>query len=205
MKSIILASNNKDKVQEVKEILKGYDIISMKEAGIDVDIEENGTTFEENALIKARAIMKLTGQITMADDSGLEIDYLNKAPGVYSARFMGHDTSYDIKNKALIQKLEGVKGSDRSGRFVCAIAVCFPDGREIVKRGTMEGLIAEEIKGDNGFGYDPIVYLPEYGRTSGELAPEEKNKISHRGKALALIKEELDKSEELYAEDNDSK
>lgn len=205
MKSIILASNNKDKVKEVKEILKGYDIISMKEAGIDVDIEENGTTFEENALIKARAIMKLTGQITMADDSGLEIDYLNKAPGVYSARFMGHDTSYDINNKALIQKLEGVKGSDRSGRFVCAIAVCFPDGREIVKRGTMEGLIAEEIKGDNGFGYDPIVYLPEYGRTSGELAPEEKNKISHRGKALALIKEELDKSEELYAEDNDSK
>lgn len=205
MKSIILASNNKDKVKEVKEILKGYDIISMKEAGIDVDIEENGTTFEENALIKARAIMKLTGQITMADDSGLEIDYLNKAPGVYSARFMGHDTSYDIKNKALIHKLEGVKGSDRSGRFVCAIAVCFPDGREIVKRGTMEGLIAEEIKGDNGFGYDPIVYLPEYGRTSGELAPEEKNKISHRGKALALIKEELDKSEELYAEDNDSK
>ena len=205
MKSIILASNNKDKVKEVKEILKGYDIISMKEAGIDVDIEENGTTFEENALIKARAIMKLTGQITMADDSGLEIDYLNIAPGVYSARFMGHDTSYDIKNKALIQKLEGVKGSDRSGRFVCAIAVCFPDGREIVKRGTMEGLIAEEIKGDNGFGYDPIVYLPEYGKTSGELAPEEKNKISHRGKALALIKEELDKSEELYAEDNDSK
>ena len=205
MKSIILASNNKDKVKEVKEILKGYDIISMKEAGIDVDIEENGTTFEENALLKARAIMKLTGQITMADDSGLEIDYLNKAPGVYSARFMGHDTSYDIKNKALIQKLEGVKGSDRSGRFVCAIAVCFPDGREIVKRGTMEGLIAEEIKGDNGFGYDPIVYLPEYGKTSGELAPEEKNKISHRGKALALIKEELDKSEELYAEDNDSK
>ena len=205
MKSIILASNNKDKVKEVKEILKGYDIISMKEAGIDVDIEENGTTFEENALIKARAIMKLTGQITMADDSGLEIDYLNKAPGVYSARFMGHDTSYDIKNKALIQKLEGVKGSDRSGRFVCAIAVCFPDGREIVKRGTMEGLIAEEIKGVNGFGYDPIVYLPEYGKTSGELAPEEKNKISHRGKALALIKEELDKSEELYAEDNDSK
>lgn len=205
MKSIILASNNKDKVKEVKEILKGYDIISMKEAGIDVDIEENGTTFEENALIKARAIMKLTGQITMADDSGLEIDYLNKAPGVYSARFMGHDTSYDIKNKALIQKLEGVKGSDRSGRFVCAIAVCFPDGREIVKRGTMEGLIAEEIKGDNGFGYDPIVYLPEYGKTSGELAPEEKNKISHRGKAFALIKVELDKSEELYAEDNDSK
>ncbi|MFR4338311.1 MAG: RdgB/HAM1 family non-canonical purine NTP pyrophosphatase [Lachnospira pectinoschiza] len=205
MKSIILASNNKDKVKEVKEILKGYDIISMKEAGIDVDIEENGTTFEENALIKARAIMKLTGQITMADDSGLEIDYLNKAPGVYSARFMGHDTSYDIKNKALIQKLEGVKGSDRSGRFVCAIAVCFPDGREIVKRGTMEGLIAEEIKGDNGLGMTRLYIFQNMARRLGELAPEEKNKISHRGKALALIKEELDKSEELYAEDNDSK
>jgi XTP/dITP diphosphohydrolase len=206
-KRIIFATGNQNKMKEIHMILAdlGMPIYSMKEAGIDVDIEENGTTFEENALIKARAIMKLTGQITMADDSGLEIDYLNKAPGVYSARFMGHDTSYDIKNKALIQKLEGVKGSDRSGRFVCAIAVCFPDGREIVKRGTMEGLIAEEIKGDNGFGYDPIVYLPEYGKTSGELAPEEKNKISHRGKALALIKEELDKSEELYAEDNDSK
>ena len=197
MKSIILASNNKDKVKEVKEILNGYDIISMKEAGIDVDIEENGTTFEENALIKARAIMKLTGQITMADDSGLEIDYLNKAPGVYSARFMGHDTSYDIKNKALIQKLEGVKGSDRSGRFVCAIAVCFPDGREIVKRGTMEGLIAEEIKGDNGFGYDPIFYLDEYGCSSAAISPEQKNAISHRGKALRAMKELLKKAEFL--------
>lgn len=204
MKSIILASITRIKLRS-KEILKGYDIISMKEAGIDVILKRTERHLKKMHLIKARAIMKLTGQITMADDSGLEIDYLNKAPGVYSARFMGHDTSYDIKNKALIQKLEGVKGSDRSGRFVCAIAVCFPDGREIVKRGTMEGLIAEEIKGDNGFGYDPIVYLPEYGRTSGELAPEEKNKISHRGKALALIKEELDKSEELYAEDNDSK
>lgn len=205
MKRIILASNNKDKIKEVKEILTGYDIISIKEAGINVDVEENGTTFEENALIKARAIMKLTGEVTMADDSGLEIDYLNKEPGVYSARYMGHDTSYDIKNAALLKRLEGVEGDDRSGRFVCAIAVCFPDGREIVKRGTMEGLIAKEIKGNNGFGYDPIVYLPEYGKTSAELDPEEKNRISHRGKALALIKDELDKSEEMYAEDNDNK
>ena len=158
MKRIILASNNKDKIKEVKEILTGYDIISIKEAGVNVDVEENGTTFEENALIKARAIMKITGEVTMADDSGLEIDYLNKEPGVYSARYMGHDTSYDIKNAALLKRLEGVEGNDRSGRFVCAIAVCFPDGREIVKRGTMEGLIAKEIKGNNGFGYDPIVY-----------------------------------------------
>ena len=193
MSEIVLASNNKDKVKEVKQILKDYDIVSLKDAGISVDVEENGTTFEENALIKARAIAKLTGKMTMADDSGLEIDYLDKAPGVYSARFMGHDTSYDIKNKALIEKLEGVEGKDRSCRFVCAIAVVFPDGRELVKRGTMEGLLAKEISGDNGFGYDPIVYLPEYGKTSASLSPEEKNKISHRGKALALIKEELKK------------
>ena len=192
MTTIILASNNKDKVREVKEILEGYNIISLKDAGIDLDVDENGTTFEENALIKARAVAKLTGQLTMADDSGLEIDYLNKEPGVHSARFMGHDTSYDIKNRALIEKLEGVEGQDRSGRFVCAIAVCFPDGKEIVQRGTMEGLISKEIIGDNGFGYDPIVYLPEYGKTSAQLNPEEKNKISHRGKALALIKKELD-------------
>ncbi|MCR5516155.1 MAG: XTP/dITP diphosphatase [Lachnospira sp.] len=191
MSEIILASNNKDKVKEVKQILCDYDIVSLKDAGIDVDVEENGTTFEENALIKARAIAKITGKMTMADDSGLEIDYLDKAPGVYSARFMGHDTSYDIKNKALIEKLEGVEGQDRSCRFVCAIAVVFPDGRELVKRGTMEGLLAKEISGENGFGYDPIVFLPEYGKTSASLSPEEKNKISHRGKALALIKEEL--------------
>ena len=211
MKRIILASNNKDKIKEVKEILTGYDIISIKEAGVNVDVEENGTTFEENALIKARAIMKITGEVTdgdtivLADDSGLEVDALNGEPGVYSARYMGHDTSYDIKNAALLKRLEGVEGNDRSGRFVCAIALCFPDGREIVKRGTMEGLIAKEIKGNNGFGYDPIVYLPEYGKTSAELDPEEKNRISHRGKALALIKEVLDKSEDIYAEDNDNK
>ena len=192
MTTIILASNNKDKVKEVKEILKGYNVISLKDAGINLDVEENGTTFEENALIKAKAVMEVTGQLTMADDSGLEIDYLNKEPGVYSARYMGHDTSYDIKNASLIKRLEGVEGQDRSGRFVCAIAVCFPDGREIAKRGTMEGLISEEIVGDNGFGYDPIVYLPEYGKTSAQLDPEEKNKISHRGKALELIKKELD-------------
>lgn len=201
MSEIILASNNKDKVKEVKQILCDYDIVSLKDAGIDVDVEENGTTFEENALIKARAIAKITGKMTMADDSGLEIDYLDKAPGVYSARFMGHDTSYDIKNKALIEKLEGVEGQDRSCRFVCAIAVVFPDGRELVKRGTMEGLLAKEISGENGFGYDPIVFLPEYGKTSASLSPEEKNKISHRGKALALIKEEL----KNYAQNYDCK
>lgn len=191
MQRIILASNNQDKINEVKAILTDFEIVSLKEAGISVDVEENGTTFEENALIKARAVSKITGEITMADDSGLEIDYLNKEPGVYSARYMGHDTSYDIKNKSLIDRLEGVEGNDRSGRFVCAIAVCFPDGREIVKRGTMEGLIAKEIVGSNGFGYDPIFFLPEYNLTSAQIAPEEKNKISHRGNALRMIKDEL--------------
>jgi XTP/dITP diphosphohydrolase len=137
--------------------------------------------------------MKMTGEVTIADDSGLEVDYLNKEPGVYSARYMGHDTSYRIKNKSIIDRLEGVEGNERSARFVCAIAAVFPDGRKLVTRGTMEGLIGYEEKGDNGFGYDPIVYLPEYEKTSAELSPEEKNKISHRGKALAQMELELKK------------
>lgn len=193
MKKIILASNNKGKIAEVKEILKymNVEVISMKEAGLDVDIEENGITFEENALIKAEAIMKMTGEITIADDSGLEVDYLNKEPGIYSARYMGHDTSYDIKNNAIIQRLDGVKGTDRSARFVCAMAVVFPDGKNIIARGTMEGLIADKPMGENGFGYDPIMYLPEYQKTSAQLSSEEKNKISHRGKALEKLKTQL--------------
>lgn len=193
MKKIILASNNKGKIAEVKEILKdmNVEVISMKEAGLDVDIEENGSTFEENALIKAEAIMKMTGEITIADDSGLEVDYLNKEPGIYSARYMGHDTSYDIKNNAIIQRLDGVKGTDRSARFVCAMAVVFPDGKNIIERGTMEGLIADKPMGENGFGYDPIMYLPEYQKTSAQLSSEEKNKISHRGKALEKLKTQL--------------
>lgn len=193
-KKIIFATGNQNKMREIRQILDGLDveILSMKEAGISCDIVEDGETFEDNAMIKAKEVAKYTDAIVVADDSGLEIDYLNKEPGVYSARYMGHDTSYDIKNASLIKRLEGVEGQDRSGRFVCAIAVCFPDGKEIVKRGTMEGLISKEIVGDNGFGYDPIVYLPEYGKTSAQLDPEEKNKISHRGKALELIKKELD-------------
>ena len=193
MKKIIFASNNAGKIKEVKEILKDMDIelVSSKEAGISVDVEENGTTFEENALIKAKAIMEMTGEMTMADDSGLEVDALNKEPGVYSARYLGHDTSYRIKNQAIIDRLKGVEGQDRSARFVCAMALVFPDGHNIVTTGTMEGLIAEEEKGENGFGYDPIVYIPEFGKSSAELSPEEKNKISHRGKALAKMKQEL--------------
>ena len=148
-------------------------------------------SFEENAMIKAEAISKMTGEIVLADDSGLEIDYLNKEPGIYSARYMGEDTSYHIKNANLIQRLEDVPDEKRTARFVCAIAAVFPDGRRKTVRAAMEGRIGYEEKGENGFGYDPIFYLPEYGCTSAELSMEEKNRISHRGKALCLIKEEL--------------
>ena len=161
-------------------------------AGIQAEAEENGTTFEENAVIKAKEIMEKTGALVLADDSGLEVDALNGEPGIYSARYMGHETSYHIKNKNLIERLEGKTGEERSARFVCAIAACFPDGRVLTTRGTMEGQIGYEEKGENGFGYDPIFYLPEYQCYSGELPLEEKNKLSHRGKALRLMKEQLE-------------
>ena len=194
MSRIIFATGNADKMKEIRMILSdiGMEILSMKEAGISADIVEDGATFEENAMIKARAIAKLAPEdIILADDSGLEIDYLNKEPGVYSARYMGEDTSYHIKNANLIQRLEGVPDEKRTARFVCAIAAVFPDGRRKTVRAAMEGRIGYEEKGENGFGYDPIFYLPEYGCTSAELSMEEKNRISHRGKALCLIKEEL--------------
>lgn len=190
---MIFATGNMGKLKEIKDILGdiGEEIISMKEAGIDIDIEENGTTFEENAIIKAKAIMEITGQIVLADDSGLEVDALNKEPGIYSARYMGVDTSYDIKNRNIIERLEGVEGDDRSARFVCAIAAAFPNGEVIVTRGTIEGIIAKEPAGTNGFGFDPIVYVPEYGMTTGQMEPEQKNQISHRGKALMEMKKIL--------------
>lgn len=191
---IIFATGNQGKMKEIREIMAdlNMDILSMKEAGCDVDIDENGTTFEENALIKARAIASvMTDAIVLADDSGLEVDYLNKEPGVHSARFMGEDTSYDIKNKAIIDKLEGVEDSKRTARFVCAIAAVYPDGTETTVRKTIEGQIGYEIKGENGFGYDPIFYVPEFGCTTAELTMDQKNKISHRGKALMAVKEEI--------------
>ena len=163
----------------------GMSILSMKEAGIDVDVVEDGTTFEENALIKATEIAKVTENcIVLADDSGLEIDYLNKEPGIYSARYAGVDTSYDIKNNLLLERLQGVPDEKRTARFVCAVAAAFPDGSTEVVRGTIEGIIGHEIAGENGFGYDPIFYLPEYGCTTAELSPEKKNELSHRGNAL---------------------
>ena len=151
---------------------------------------EDGKTFEENALIKARAIAAHTDAIVLADDSGLEIDALNKEPGVYSARYMGEDTSYDIKNQNLIDRLDGVPKEKRTARFVCAIAAVLPDGKELVTRQTMEGYIGWEPEGVNGFGY-PIFYLDEFGCSSATISPEQKNAISHRGKALRAMKELL--------------
>ena len=195
---IIFATGNEGKMREVRMILGdlGIQVISMKEAGVTAEAEENGTTFEENAIIKAREIMEKTGEIVLADDSGLEVDALGGEPGIYSARYMGHDTSYHIKNNSLIERLEGKRGEERSARFVCAIAACFPDGRVLTTRGTMEGQIGYEEKGENGFGYDPVFYLPEYQCYSAELPLEEKNKLSHRGKALRLMKEALQKEQE---------
>ncbi len=192
---IIFATGNQHKMEEIKEILKdlGLPIYSMKEVGIDIDIEENGSTFEENAMIKAKAIAKLLpGDIILADDSGLEIDYLDKAPGIYSARFGGRDTSYDIKNQMLLDKLEGVPKEQRTARFVCAIAAILPDGTEETVRGTIEGLIGYKIEGENGFGYDPIFYVPECGCTTAQLTPEQKNARSHRGNALRAIRKVLE-------------
>lgn len=190
---IIFATGNKGKIKEIQMILAdlGVEVMTMKEAGIVIDIEENGSSYEENALIKARAVAEHTEYIVMADDSGLEIDYLNNEPGIYSARYMGEDTSYRIKNANLIERLKGVADEERTARFVCAIAAVFPDGREVTTRGIIEGRIGYEEKGSNGFGYDPIFYVPKFGKTTAELTEEEKNQVSHRGNALMLMKEEL--------------
>ena len=193
---IIFATGNENKMKEIRMILAdlGMPIVSMKEAGIDIDVVEDGTTFEENALIKATEIAKEAPNcIVLADDSGLEIDYLNKEPGIYSARYAGVDTSYDVKNNLLLTRLEGVTDEKRTARFVCAVAAAFPDGSTEVVRGTIEGIIGHEIAGENGFGYDPIFYLPEYGCTTAELSPEKKNELSHRGKALREIRVIMEK------------
>ncbi len=197
MKKLIFATGNNNKLREIREILSGknYDVVSMKDAGIDVEIIEDGKTFEENALIKARTVCKASGEVALADDSGLEVDALGGEPGIYSARYMGEDTSYDIKNTNIIERLEGVPDEERTARFVCAMAAVFPDGTEKTFVKTMEGRIGYKIAGENGFGYDPIFYLPEYGKTSAEISPEEKNSISHRGKALRALAEYLESLE----------
>lgn len=190
---IVFATGNEGKMREVRLILQdlGFPVLSMKDAGVSLDIEENGTTFAENAMIKARAVWEKTGGIVLADDSGLVVDYLGGEPGVYSARYLGEDTSYEIKNQAIIDRLADAKEEERTARFISAIAAVLPDGSELVTEGTVEGLIAHEPAGNGGFGYDPIFYLPEYGVTSAEIPIEKKNEISHRGKALEAMKIKL--------------
>ena len=192
---IVFATGNKDKMKEIRRILGDLDaeILSMKEAGVFEDVVEDGTTFSENAAIKASAIYKLLEEkdpeaaketVVLADDSGLEVDFLGGEPGIYSARYLGKDTPYTEKNRIIIERLKDAKGEDRSARFVCAIAACLPGGKMLGTLGKMEGRIGYEIAGENGFGYDPIFFLPEYGKTSAEISADEKNAISHRGKAL---------------------
>lgn len=190
MKRIVFATGNAGKMREIREIMSDMDveIVSMKEAGITVAVEENGETFEENARIKAEAIAAYTDDIVLADDSGLEVDYLNKEPGVYSARYMGEDTSYEIKNQAILERLSGVPKEKRTARFVCAIAAVLPDKQVLVTRENIEGYIGDKAAGANGFGYDPIFYVDEYQCSTAELTEEQKNAISHRGKALRAMK-----------------
>ena len=208
MRQIIFATGNEGKMKEIREILEGTDFeaISLKEAGINIEIEENGRTFEENALLKAEGIrdwcrkngvptrpeLSADKVIVLADDSGLEVDALNKEPGIYSARYLGYDTSYREKNANIIGRLDGVSKEERTARFVCAIAAAFPEGESETVLGTIEGYIGWEERGENGFGYDPIFYLYENDRSTAELSPEEKNAVSHRGRALKRMKEILE-------------
>lgn len=219
MSRILFATGNEGKMREIRMIMAdmGMEILSMGEAGIRVEPEENGRTYEENALIKAWAVAHAstravacasaqaaartsaksaadpTGDIVLADDSGLEVDFLNREPGIYSARYLGEDTPYSIKNAEILRRLEGVPEEKRTARFVCAIAAVLPDGREVTVRAAIEGRIGHEERGSHGFGYDPIFYVPELGKYTAELTEEEKNRVSHRGKALRLMKEELKK------------
>lgn len=192
---IVFATGNQNKMREIREILGDLDaeILSMEEAGIDVEIEEDGATFEENAMIKAKAVAEQIDAIVLADDSGLEIDYLDKEPGIHSARYLGEDTSYEVKNAALLKRLAGVPKERRGARFVCAVAAVFPDGETLVRRGTVEGYIGQAPAGENGFGYDPIFYVEAYGCSTAEMSREQKNALSHRGNALRAIRGELEK------------
>lgn len=195
MKKIIVASTNRGKIKEIKAMLNDIDIevISMSEVlDEELEIEETGTTFKENALIKAQTIANLVNLPVLADDSGLEVDALDKQPGIYSARFLGADTSYDVKNQYII---DAVKDKDKTARFVCAMALVIPGQEPILIEETMEGQINDKMEGGNGFGYDPIFYFPPCKMTSAMMPMEEKNKYSHRAKALkklyAILKEIL--------------
>lgn len=191
---IIAATKNKNKLREFGEILKGFEIISQAEAGIDIDVEETGTTFEENSMLKAKAIFEMTGIPAIADDSGLCVDALGGEPGVYSARYGGEGYDDEGRVQLLLKNMKDIPDEKRTARFVCAITLVSAEGI-ITARGECEGKIAYEPKGENGFGYDPVFYVEQFGKTTAEISPEEKNSISHRGKALLLFAEKLKNNE----------
>ena len=196
MTDFTIATGNQDKVREIKAMLEGLPlrVLSMKERGIVLEVEESGSSFCENAVLKARAIHEITGGFVMADDSGLAVDALGGEPGIYSARFMGEDADYPTKIEELWRRLKDVPREARTARFVCAIALYCPDGSLFTTEAVMEGLIHDEIAGANGFGYDPVLFLPEYGLTAAQISPEEKNRISHRGKAVVSMLDYLKKT-----------
>ncbi len=191
MQKIIAATKNKNKVREFKEILPDYEIITQEEAGIDLDVEETGTTFRENALLKAKAIFEKTGIPALADDSGLEVFSLGGAPGVYSARYGGEGLDDRGRLELLLKNMENVDDELRAAQFVCSIAFVTKE-KTYEAQGVCEGVITREARGENGFGYDPVFYVPELGKTAAEMASEEKNSISHRGKALRALAEMLE-------------
>lgn len=195
MTKIIFASKNKGKIKEANEILKDfpYEVISMSEAGVDIDVVEDGETFEENAMKKAAEIMRITGSVAMADDSGICVEALGGKPGVYSARFAGEDSTDQQRNEKLLEMMKEVPTGQRDAKFVCVIAVAFPNGKHFTVRGECSGEIAAEPKGENGFGYDPIFYVPEFKMTTAQMNPEQKHQISHRGRAMQKMKQELKK------------
>lgn len=191
----VIATENKHKLKEIGEILKPFhlEVLSIKDVGLErLEIVEDGSTFEENALIKAKAVMKKTGKSAIADDSGLEVDILNNQPGIYSARFAGENATDDENNKKLLKLLKGIPLHKRTARFVCGMAAVFPNGYTIVLRGECSGIIGFEPKGESGFGYDPLFIVERYNKTFAELGEEKKNKISHRAVALEKLKRKLE-------------
>lgn len=190
---IVVGTSNKGKLKEIKEIMKDteYKVFSLDDLNLNVNIEEDGQTYEENALKKAKEICKLANKIVLADDSGLEIDFLDKKPGIYSSRFLGEDTPYNIKNRKILEMLKDVDWNNRTARFVCCIACYFPSGDSFCVKDTLEGYISLEAKGENGFGYDPIFYLESIDKNLAQISKEEKSKISHRYKALLKMKDKL--------------
>ncbi len=193
MRTLLVATHNKGKLREYRELLRDLPVrlVYLDDVGIHEDVPETGSTFEENAIQKATACARLSGLLTLADDSGLEVDALGGAPGVHSKRYAGPDASDEDRIRKLLTELKGVPPEKRTARFRCVIAVATPEGEVITAEGTVEGVIATEPRGHHGFGYDPVFYLPDRGCTMAELPPEEKNRISHRARAAQAIKASL--------------